>query len=145
MNLERIAELAESLRKEADSSRASFGLYREAYEEDAFARATRDGVVLFAVELLNGLGRVDNPVGNSIIELDKDTLYEDPQADLNLHAIEIYGDDLLPPRKRRLRIARKEYAAIMGCMVSLIVVTLLSLAGLFYLGSLLWGWVLPWS
>ena len=145
MNLERIAELAESLRKEADSSRASFGLYREAYEEDAIARATRDGVVLFAVELLNGLGRVDNPVGNSIIELDKDTLYDDPQADLNLHAIEIYGEDLLPPRKRRLRIARKEYAAIMGCMVSLIVVTLLSLAGLFYLGSLLWGWVLPWS
>jgi len=141
MNPDRIAELAEQLRKEADTDKASFGLYREAYEEDVIARATRDGIVLFAVELLNGLGRVDNPVGNSIIELDKETVFDDPQADLNLHAVEVYGDDLAPPRKRKLRITKKEYAAIMGCMVTLIAITIFSLAGAFFIGQLVWDWV----
>ncbi len=142
MNLDRIAELAEQLQQEADSDRASFGLYREAYEEDAIARATRDGVVLFAVELLKGLGRVDNPLGNSIIELDQEAVYGDPQSDLNLHAVEVYGDDLLPPRKRKLRITKKEYAAIMGCMVTLIAITIFALAGFFFIGRWVWQWVL---
>jgi len=142
MNLDRIAELAEQLRQEADKDKASFGLYREAYEEDVIARATRDGIVLFAVELLNGLGRVDNPVGNSIIELDKESVFDDPQADLNLHAVEVYGEDLLPPRKRKLRITKKEYAAIMGCLVTLIAITIFALAGAFYIGQLVWQWVL---
>jgi len=141
MNLDRIAELAEQLRQEADTDRASFGLYREAYEEDAIARATRDGVILFAVELLNGLGRVDNPVGNSIIELDKEAVFDDPQADINLHAVEVYGDDLLPPRKRKLRITKKEYAAIMGCMVTLIAITIFALAGVFFIGRWVWQWI----
>jgi hypothetical protein len=141
MNLDRIAELAEQLQQEADPDRASFGLYREAYEEDAIARATRDGVVLFAAELLKGLGRVDNPLGNSIIELDQDTVYGDPQSDLNLHAVEVYGDDLLPPRKRKLRITKKEYAAIMGCLVTLIAITIFALAGFFFIGRWLWQWI----
>jgi len=140
MNLDRIAELAEQLRQEADTDKASFGLYREAYEEDAIARATRDGIVLFAVELLNGLGRVDNPVGNSIIELDKETVFDDPQADINLHAVEVYGDDLLPPRKRKLRITKKEYAAIMGCLVTLIAITIFALVGAFFVGRMVWQW-----
>ena len=141
MNLDRISELAEQLQQEADPDRASFGLYREAYEEDAIARATRDGVVLFAAELLKGLGRVDNPLGNSIIELDQDTVYGDPQSDLNLHAVEVYGDDLLPPRKRKLRITKKEYAAIMGCLVTLIAITIFALAGFFFIGRWLWQWI----
>ena len=141
MNLDRIAELTEQLQEEADPDRASFGLYREAYEEDAIARATRDGVVLFAVELLKGLGRVDHPLGNSIIELDQDALYGDPQSDLNLHAVEVYGDDLLPPRKRKLRITKKEYAAIMGCLVTLIAITIFALAGFFFIGRWIWQWV----
>jgi len=141
MNLDRIAELTEQLQQEADPDRASFGLYREAYEEDAIARATRDGVVLFAVELLKGLGRVDHPLGNSIIELDQDALYGDPQSDLNLHAVEVYGDDLLPPRKRKLRITKKEYAAIMGCLVTLIAITIFALAGFFFIGRWIWQWV----
>lgn len=141
MDLQRIADLARELRELASEERASFGVYREAHEEDAFARATTDGVVLFAAELLEGLTRIDNPVGNSLIELDGTQSYTDPNADLNLHAIELYGDDLAPPRKRRLRIARKEYAAIMGCLVAIVVTTIFALAGAYFLGSWLWAWL----
>lgn len=138
MDLERIGELAEELRRQASAERARFGVYREAHEEDAFARATTDGVVLFAADLLEGLTRVDNPVGNSLIQLDARDEYKDERADLDLHTIELYGDDLAPPRKRRLRIARKEYAAIMGCLLALIATTIFALAGAYYLGTWLW-------
>lgn len=138
MDTTRTSQIAAELRDLADAERASFGLYREAHDEDAIARATTDGLVLFAADLLDGLARVDQPTGNSLIPLDDAAGYRDPQADLNLHAIELYGDDLARPRRRRLRVAKKEYAAIIGCLVALIVTTIFSLAGAYFLGS--WAW-----
>jgi len=135
VDMSRIAKLAEELRAEASSERAIFGVYREAHEEDAFARATTDGVVLFAAELLDGLTRLDNPMGNNLIALDDDTSYHDAQADLHLHAVEVFGSDLAPPRKRKLRIARKEYAAVLGCLVALVLTTIFALAGAYFLGN----------
>lgn len=140
MDMNRIAELVVELKKQANSDKASFGLYREAHEEDAFVRATSDGVLLFAAELLEGLSKIDNPVGNNLIALDTDSGFHDPQADINLHAIELYGDDLAPPRKRRLRIARMEYAAIMGCLFALVVTTIFSLAGAYFIGNWVYGY-----
>ena len=141
MDIARITALAEELRGQADPARASFGLYREAHEEDAVARATTDGVVLFAAELLSGLARVDNPVGNSIIALDDDAAFRDTRADLHLYAVELYGDDLAPPRRRRLRITRLEYAAVLGCLIALVVTTALAVIGGVWVGRWLWGQV----
>ena len=142
MDVAKITALTEELRRQADPSRASFGLYREAHEEDAVARATTDGVLLFAAELLDGLARIDNPVGNSIIALDDDAQFRDPQADLHLYAVELYGDDLAPPRKNRLRITRVEYAAIIGCLVTLVVTTICAVAGAVWIGRWLWLWLI---
>lgn len=142
MDLVRIAALADELREHASAERASFGLYREAHEEDAIARATSDGVVLFAAELLTGLSRVDNPVGNSLIALDADAAYADPRADVNLYSVELYGDDLAEPARRRLRITKKEYAAIIGCLIVLVVTSSLALVGAVWVGRLLVRWVL---
>ncbi len=138
MDMDRIAHLAQELRQEASEQKAVFGVYREAHEEDAFARATSDGVVLFAADLLDGLTRIDNPIGNNLIAIDDSAPYFDSQADLKLHAIEVYGDDLAPPRKRRLRVARKEYAAIIGCLIVLIVTTICSLFGAYFIGRWIW-------
>ena len=135
MDLERIAELAEELRSMANADKARFGLYREAHEEDVFARSTSDGVVIFAAELLTGLTRVDNPVGNNLIALETDSAFHDDNSDFHLHAIELYGDDLAPPRKRRLRISNQEYAAMIGCLFALVVVTICSLFGVYFIVS----------
>lgn len=138
MDITRAAALAAELRELADADRATFGLYREAHEEDVVARATTDGVVLFAAELLSGLERVDNPVGNSIIALDDGVAYRDAHADLNLYAVELHGDDLAPPRKRRLRITRFEYAAALGCLIALVFTSVLAVAGAVWIGG--WAW-----
>ena len=138
MDIDRAAHLAAELRQLADADRASFGLYREAHEEDVVARATTDGVVLFAAELLDGLRRVDNPVGNSIIALDDSVAYRDTSADLNLYAVEVYGDDLAPPRKRRLRVTRFEYAAVLGCLIALVLTGVFATAGAVWIG--MWAW-----
>lgn len=135
MDLSRIEEIADELQELADADKASFGLYREAHEEDVFARATSDGVVALAAELLAGLKRIDNPVGNSLIALDGDSSFHDANADLNFHAVEIYGDDLAPPRKRKLRISRQEYAAMIGCLFTLVVTTICALFGVYVIGS----------
>ena len=141
MDLDRISALAEELRSQASAERASFGFYREAYEEDAIARATSDGVVLFAAELLAGLSRIENPVGNSLIALDADAVYADPHADVNLHAVELYGDDLAEPRRQRLRITKKEYAAIVGCLVVLVATSGLAIVGAIWVGR----WLVRWA
>ena len=142
MDLARISAIADELRGLASAERASFGLYREAHEEDAIARATSDGVVLFAAELLSGLSRVENPVGNSLIALDADVGYADPQADVNLHAVELYGDDLAEPARRRLRITKKEYAAVIGCLLVLVATSSLAVVGAVWVGRWLLRWVL---
>ena len=142
VDLDRISHLAEELRGQASAERARFGLYREAHEEDAIARATSDGVVLFAAELLSGLSRIDNPVGNSLIALDADAAYADPGADVNLHAVELYGDDLAEPARRRLRITKKEYAAVIGCLFVLVVTSSLAIVGAIWVGRWAVGWVL---
>ncbi len=129
MDIKKVTQLAEELRGLADAERAAFGLYREAHEEDVVARATTDGVVLFAAELLSGLARVDNPVGNSIIALDDDVAYLDSEADLHLYAVEVYGGDLAPPRKRRLRITRFEYAAVLGCLIAFVLTSIFAVVG----------------
>ena len=139
MDIARVSAIAEELRRQADPKRAAFGLYREAHEEDAVARATTDGVVLFAAELLSGLARIDNPVGNSIIALDDDVVYRDVDADLHLYAVEIYGDDLAPPRRRKLRITRLEYAAVLGCLIALVIATVCAVAGAIWIGRWAWG------
>lgn len=138
MDIARATELAAELRELAAADRASFGLYRDAHEEDVVARATTDGVALFAAELLAGLGRVDNPVGNSIIALDDGAAYRDGSSDLHLYAVELYGQDLAPPRKRRLRITRLEYAAVLGCLVALVFTGVFATAGAVWFG--LWAW-----
>lgn len=138
MDIARITELADELEKMATVERASFGLYREAHEEDVVARATKDGVVLFAAELLHGLARLDNPVGNSIIALDDDAAFRDAKADLHLYAVEVYGDDLAPPRKHRLRIAKKEYVAVLGCLIAFVLATVFAVIGIFFAGRWLW-------
>ena len=141
MDLDRIAALADDLERLASAKSASFGIYREVHEEDAFARGTTDGVVLFAVDLLRGVTRIDNPVGNSLIALDPDAPYVDRNADLTLHAVELYGEDLAPPRHPRLRVAKKEYAAIIGCLFALVTTTILALAGAIWLGNWALGYL----
>ncbi len=138
MDIARITALAEELRSQADPARAAFGLYREAHEEDAVARATTDGVLLFAAELLSGLARIDNPVGNSIIAIDDDAPFWDTEADLHLYAVEVYGSDLAPPRRRKLRITGMEYAAVLGCLIALVVTTIFAVAGAVWIGRWLW-------
>ncbi len=138
MDVKKVTQLADELRALADAERAAFGLYREAHEEDAVARATTDGVVLFAAELLSGLGRIDNPVGNSIIALDDDLAYSDREADLHLYAVEIYGDDLAPPRKRRLRITRFEYAAVLGCLIAFVLASVFAVVGAVFISRWVW-------
>lgn len=138
MDIAKVTKLAAELRSLANADKASFGLYREAHEEDAVARATMDGVVLFAAELLSGLGRIDNPVGNSIIALDDDVDYADSEADLHLYAVELYGDELAPPRKRRLRITRFEYAAVLGCLIAFVLTGVFAATGAFFIGRWVW-------
>ncbi len=141
MDLDRIAQLSKDLRELAEPNAATFGLYREAHEEDAIARATSDGVVLFVADLLDGLARTDYAARSPLIPLDGGTSWGDPQADINLQAIELYGDDYLSDNPRRLRIAKKEYAAIIGCLFVLVVTTICSLVGVFFIARALYHWI----
>ena len=136
MDLNRIEQIASELRELASPEQARFGIYREAHEEDAYARATTDGVVLFVADLLEGLPRIDNPVGNSLIALGEDAPYFDRDSDLRLHAVELFGSDLRQPEQRRLRIAKREYAAIVGCLVVMVLTTVFALAGAFWIGTM---------
>lgn len=141
MDLDRIAQLASDLRATAESERATFGLYRDVHEEDAIARATSDGVVLFAADLLDGLARTDHAARSPIFALDGQTSWSDPQSDITLQAIELYGADYASANPRRLRIAKKEYAAIIGCLFFVVLTTICALVGVFYMGRGLYHWL----
>ena len=138
MDLKRVATMAEELQNLASKEVAQFGIYREAQEEDAIVRANADGLLLHTAELLAALGRLDNPLGNNLIALDENASYGDPQADLRLTAIELFGPDVVATQQPRLRMSKQEYLAVFGCMVTLTITTICALAGAIWIGRWLW-------
>lgn len=140
MDLKTIKDYARNLRDQADEKDAYFGLYQDAHEEDVFVKATTDGVLLFVADLLEGIGKTDNPLGQSLIALKEDTPYHDKDADLHLHAIELYGKDVKTNSGKNLQIAKVEYFAILGCLIALVVTTIFSMVGVFIVGQWLWNY-----
>ena len=125
------------LEAEVSKDNASFGIYQYGGGADeSYIRANKDGLKLFALELLKGAAQADDTIPTeekNIIPLPYDDKWVDEQSDIFIQYVKPINEGLEEINKTNYKEGFVEKLVPVGCFIALAIILLAIIVGLWTL------------